>query len=359
MTMPVIDVPSIDVSSEGGLASAYIAMEREEACSVASEVYGVTGMAVKFATEKDDTFRIDGVDGRQFVLKVANPNEDELEIDFQVALMEHVAKKDAGIPVPRVIPTSTGTLHTYIEDRAGQRRIVRLMNYAQGTPLDTTDSSPREREQIGEILARLRLATADFAHPGDARVLAWDVQHVLNLAPLLDAVDDAQQRRQLEAGLERFARLEPEVRKLRTQVLHNDFSKSNIVVNHSLPGFVTGIIDFGDAVRTAVAIDVSTALLNQLPRDARQNPVPDIFAQGRDVLRGYLRRAELTEHELELIPHLTMARVVARALITLWRVKQFPENATYIMRNTEQGWAQLEWFLARSVDEVSATLLSR
>ncbi|OBR46310.1 phosphotransferase [Paraburkholderia tropica] len=354
-----MNMPVIDVSSEGGLASAYIAMDREEACQIAQDLYGVTGTAAKFATEKDDTFRIDCMDGHQFVLKVANPNEDEMEIDFQVTLMGHVAKRDAGIPVPRVIPTSDGSLHSYIEDRAGQRRITRLMTYARGTPLDSTDSSPQEREHVGEILARLRNATADFQHPGDARILAWDVQHALNLAPLLNSVDNVQHRQQLKAGLDRFAQLAPEIRKLRTQVLHNDFSKSNIVVDHSLPEFVTGIIDFGDAVRTAVAIDVSTALLNQLPRDARESPVRDLFAQGRDVLRGYLRHAELTEHELQLIPHLTMTRVVARALITLWREKQFPENATYIMRNTEQGWAQLEWFLSRSIDEVSSMLLSQ
>ena len=103
---------------------------------------------------------------------------------------------------------------------------------------------------------------------------------------------------------------------LRTQVLHNDFSLSNLVVDRREPAFVTGVIDFGDAVRTAVAVDVSTALLNQLPRDAAERPPDDLLAAGRDVLRGYLRFADLTEPELALIPHLVMARVVARALIT-------------------------------------------
>lgn len=87
-------------------------------------------------------------------------------------------------------------------------------------------------------------------------------------------------------------------------------------MDHSHPDLVTGVIDFGDAVRTAVAIDPSTALLNQLPRNAAEVPIDDLFADARDVLRGYLSAAELTDTELQLLPHLVMGRVVARALIT-------------------------------------------
>jgi hydroxylysine kinase len=230
------------------------------------------------------------------------------------------------------------------------------MTYLEGTPLDRTQTSRAEREKIGEVLARLRLATAGFAHPGDARVLAWDVRHVLGLATLVDGVDDPGRRQALEAGLERLRSLWPQVEGLRTQVLHNDFSLPNLVVDHEDPAFVTGVIDFGDAVRTAIAVDVSTALLNQLPRDAVERPPDDLLAAGRDVLRGYLRFAELTDRELALIPHLVMARVVARALITTERARLFPENAGYILRNTEPGWGQLAWFLARTVDQFSGLL---
>ena len=107
---------------------------------------------------------------------------------------------------------------------------------------------------------------------------------------MLDSVADDGHAALLRAGIERYmTEVAPRVPGLRRQVLHNDFSTSNIMVDHDDPSFVTGIIDFGDTVRTAIAIDVSTALLNQLPRDATD----DMFAAGRDLLRGYLRSAEL------------------------------------------------------------------
>ena len=345
------------VTQSGGLATPYVSMSDEEAVALAGAHFGIRGDVTRFATEKDDTWRLESPDGRHYVLKVSNPSEDTSEISFQCALLQHVATVDPLFPVPRLILDPSGRAHFAVTDRAGQQRQVRLMTYLMGTPLDQTHCSPNERERVGEMLARLRLATAGFCHVADDRVLAWDVRHLSSLHHLLENVTDRNQRRSLATGLERFAMQESKITRLRRQVLHNDFSKSNIVVDHACPEFVTGIIDFGDAVRTAVAIDVSTALLNQLPCHARNRPHDDLFLEGRDILRGYLRIADLTDEELALIPHLTMGRIVARALLTLWRARLFPSNAAYILRNTAQGWAQLDWFLTRSVADVSAALL--
>lgn len=73
-------------------------------------------------------------------------------------------------------------------------------------------------------------------------------------------------------------------------------------------------------------------------------------------MEGYLSIADLTDDELSLIPHLVMGRIITRALLTLWRAKLFSANERYIMRNTEQGWHQLNWFLARSSEQVSDIL---
>jgi hydroxylysine kinase len=344
--------------NEGGLLTSFVRMPGSEASDLARMLYpSFHGRATRLATEKDDTFRLDTADGPQFILKVSNPAETETELMFQIGLMQHVVRVDPSLPVPRVIPDVHRRVLAQIADQAGQQRYVRLMSYLKGAPLDSTGSSPWERELVGRILGRLRLATANFSCPGDSRLLAWDVRHLLSLRPLLGEVGNAYHRQQLARGMERFESLYHRIRPLRTQVLHNDFSKSNIIVDHSDPSFVTGIIDFGDAVRTAVAVDVATALLNQLPSDAASRADDDIFREGRDIVRGYLSVAELTSEDIFLIPHLVMARVIARAIITLRRARSFPENSAYILRNTQQGWDQLDWFLRHSVEEVSSSLI--
>ncbi len=339
---PVID--------RGGLSASFVPMPVAEAVQLLHDNYGLIGKATRLTTEKDDTFRIDEHSGSRLVLKIANPLEDLSEIDCQVSLLKHIEARNENLPVPRVLSSLSGQAHFPYEDRFRQMRQVRLMSYLEGIPLSDLSSTAQERFEVGKALAKLRLAMADFSHPGDSRILAWDVKHLLHLDSLLVEIPDMHRRSQLEAALNRFAQIEGDLAKTRTQVVHNDFSKSNVVVDRGHPGFVTGIIDFGDAVRTSIAIDVSTALLNQLGRTG------DIFREVRDLLRGYLSIADLTGQELSLIPHLVMARVVARALLTTWRARLFPENAVYILRNTEQGWDQLNWFLSRGIPEVSEEL---
>lgn len=341
------------VTEQGGLAADCIPVSQSEAEGFAAKYFNLSGEFTRFATEKDDTFRIVTSSTQKYVLKLANPAESIEEILFQTALLKHIAEKAPALPVPRTLPSVSGEELVRVRDKAGQHRYLRLLSYLEGTPLSDTTSSVAGREEIGRVLAQLRYATADFSHPADDRVLAWNVQHLAGLEHLLEYVEDKTQRRSLAAGLSRFHSFSDRLAACRTQVLHNDFSQSNIVVCHDSEPFVRGIIDFGDAVRTSIAIDVSTALLNQLPR----TPSPDPFAHGRDVLRGYLSVADLSSEELALIPHCVMGRVIARALLSIWRGSMFPNNYDYIMRNTEQGWHQLDWFLTRSADAVSAELM--
>lgn len=335
---------------QGGLAVPYVAMAEAEAVDLVRARFGIEGRATRFATEKDDTFRITASDGRRFVLKVANPAEDVPEIDLQLCILGHLEATAPRLPVPRVIVNSSGESLFSHQDRAGQNRPVRMMTYMDGQPLSEVPSTAAGRQEIGKLLAQLRLALADFSHPADSRVLAWDIQHLLSLESLLGAVEDPAQRRRLEAGLQRFAAIDGRLAGTRKQVLHNDFSQSNIVVDAELPTFVSGVIDFGDAVRTSVAIDVSTALLGQRPGQSDG----EFFGHGRDLLEGYLSVADLTAEELSLLPHLVMGRVIARALLSMALARAVPANAAYVTRFTHHCWPQLDWFLSRSADEVSS-----
>jgi Ser/Thr protein kinase RdoA (MazF antagonist) len=97
--------------------------------------------------------------------------------------------------------------------------------------------------------------------------------------------------------------------------------------------------------------------MNQFPLDFDADGPHDLFAQARELLRGYLAHAHLSADELILIPHLAMARVAARALLTSWRAMLFPENEAYILRFTRPGWEHLRWFMQRDHETVSQALL--
>ena len=338
---------------QSGLAASYVNMTEDEAVELARVHFGIDGKPTRFATEKDDTFRIAPASGPRYVLKVANPTEDVAEIDFQIRVLEHVATRAPALPIPRVIPNKTGEGHFAYHDRAGQRRQVRLMSFVEGLPLSEVVIDVRGREEIGRLLATLRLALADFSHPTETRIVPWDVKNLPTLAPLLPEITDTAWRAKLETVLERFASIEPRLKQCRQQVLHNDFTRSNIVADPNLPTFISGIIDFGDTVRTAIAIDAATAMLNQLPEKMEG----EIFAHGRDLLRGYLRIADLTAEELALIPPLIMSRLTTRILLSTAMANRVPSVADYVLRNNHMTWGQIDWFLNRSMDDLFNELI--
>ncbi|MCV6594020.1 MAG: phosphotransferase, partial [Silicimonas sp.] len=155
---------AMDVAREGGLAGAYVPVSEDRARVLLRTHYGFGGALKRFETEKDDTFRVTRDDGARFVLKIANPDEPWTEVEFQSALLDHVAARDPSLPVPRNVPDSRGRA-LFSEDFDGVVRIVRLLTYLEGTPLCETTSNAAERVQIGRMLARLRHATEGFSHP--------------------------------------------------------------------------------------------------------------------------------------------------------------------------------------------------
>lgn len=355
--VPLTRTEAIEAPLASSLSIGFTRLSEADAVRLTQQIYGISGHATRFATEKDDTFRIDAADGARYVLKVSNPGEPLDELDLQVAVMRHVAQVAPDLPVPRVVRSIDGQFVVSIVPAAQERRTARLYTYLEGVPLDAVRTSARHRYEIGEMLARLRLATASFTHPHEHRVLAWDVKHMASLSGLREHIADPSHRSLIEQAFVRFAAIAPALARCPTQVVHNDFNRSNIVASLDGPNFVSGIIDFGDTVHTAIAIDVATAVMNQFPPDFDANSGDDLFDEPRDLLRGYVAHATLSDEELRLIPHLAMARVAARALLTSWRAKLFPENEAYILRFTRAGWEHLRWFMQHDHDTVSNALL--
>lgn len=348
---------ALDTFLASGLSVSFSRLNNIDAIAIMQRVYGIDGVATRFSTEKDDTFRIDASDGARYVLKVSNPGETAEEIDLQISAMRHVAEVAPHLPVPRVLPGIDGRWVAPVAAPGQPHRTARLYSYVDGKPLDALPASAVNHYEIGEVLAQLQLAMTGFRHAHEHRVLAWDVKHFASLAGLLVHIVDPLHRALIEEAFVRFAAIEPALRRCRTQVVHNDFNRSNIVANPAGPAFVSGIIDFGDTVHTAVAIDVATAVMNQFPLDFDADGPHDLFAEPRELLRGYLAHARLSADELALVPHLAMARVAARALLTSWRAMLFPENEAYILRFTRPGWEHLRWFMQRDHEAVSSALL--
>lgn len=326
----------------------------QEAASLAAEAFGITGTATLLTSERDQNFRIDAADGQAYVLKVTHPFEDPVVTDFQTRAQIILSHPDAALPIPRLLDTLDGQPIFWAPVGNGDaRQAVRLISFLSGTPLFKLRAGSTQRRALGQALARFDLALQGFSHPGGAQKLLWDIQHLSDLEPLLVHIEEPEKRALAQKFLRAHeAGVTVSKHALRRQVIHNDLNAYNVLVDAGNPDVVTGILDFGDMVEAPLINDLAVACAYQLADEG--NPM----VSAGDCIAGYHAVLPLTDLELKLLPHLTIARLLVTVLITEWRARQHPENRAYILRNNPLSWAGLRRFDATPMTQVEDQIMT-
>ncbi len=328
-------------------------LDLRQAQALAAEVYGIDSRATVLSSERDQNFRLDGRDGGTYVLKVTHPAEDPGVTDFQTQAQLHLMRAQPALPVPGILPTTSGeSIHWREVGAGGLRQAVRLITFLPGVPLYKVARSARQRQALGGALARFDQALAGFSHAHSNHRLLWDIQHVSQLRPLLALVEDSPRRALATRFLDHYEQATAQrVAGLRRQVIHNDLNAYNVLVDEHDTERVTAILDFGDMVEAPLVNDLAVACAYQLA-DA-----PDPLATALDCIRAYHRVLPLTEAEAGVLPDLIAARLLITVLITGWRARQHPENSAYILRNNALSWTGLHRLAALPRGQAEHTVL--
>ena len=306
---------------------------------VAAEVFGVRGPARPLVSERDQNFAVVDEDGDGWVLKVSNAAEDPGVVEMEVAAVARIAKVDPSLPVPRARPTLDGGPIGHVEVAGSGTHLVRLIPLLPGRNAKPEELTDEHVRAIGTVVARIGLALRGFFHPSAGRVILWDQQHLPRLFQHAALVEGGRRRDLLERVLERFSeRVLPALPKLRSQVIHNDVTLDNLLVDAR--GTVTGIIDFGDMAHTALVFDIP-ATLQSLFRER-----DDIFEVATAFLDGYKSVLPLEDAEAQLLVDLLAGRMAQTILISAHRTRQYPDNA-YI-----RGWWEPAWTLLAQLESV-------
>jgi Ser/Thr protein kinase RdoA (MazF antagonist) len=247
--------------------------------------------------------------------------------------------------VPRVVPATDGQPWTVVADGPLRGRVVHVLTYLDGQLLRSVRTDHALRRTLGVTLAELGRALRDFDDPLVHRPLLWDLAQLPRLQPLLPKNQGI-----LGEQLSRLAaRLPPRLASQRQQLVHNDYSPDNTLISADASR-VGGIIDFGDVTVTALVNDVAIAATYQLSDEG------DLLGPALDLICGYHATTPLTAAELDLLPDLILARIVARIVISEWRAERFPENRTYVLRNTPRAWEHLHRWLSLPAGQIAARI---
>lgn len=301
-----------------------------------ADAYGLEGECSRLAGERDLNFRFDGNDGARRLLKIWNHTQDPAVIDFQMGALAHIRVSDDAIPAPSAINSRDGRPTSVAVSTDGTRHPACLLSWLDGRFAREAPAASGARASMGHWLARLDRALADYRHPAENRVMIWDLARADRLASLLPAVTPAPIRRLAEAQLQRFeAHTRPVLDTLRRQTVHGDFNLDNVLTTDDHEQ-VSGIIDFGDSLRTPLICELGIACAYQL------DPGPDPLSGPLPLLRAYHAVCPLEPEEVALLPELIAARLTASIVITSHMAALHPENRDYLLIDNATAAQQLE-----------------
>jgi len=303
------DVELFDAPTAAGVA----AVDVEEAEYITRRCFGIRVDAERLTGERDENFRMRTKQGAEFVLKVANPNESAATYDLIAAALLHLERVDPTLPVPRMCPDENGRMQVHFVDRCGQQRLAMLCTFLPGVPLISATRSPAQWSSCGQLLARMGRALRSFEHAASHRLLAWDLRQLPRAVKLLPHILELPFREFITRFIHRFTvDIAPRVALLRRQFVHNDFNARNIIVDATDTSRVSGIIDFGDALNTALIADVAVGVIGQLatPETADQ-------AVG-EFVHAYCVIEPLSSEELQLLNWMVAGRIVQNIVLISW-----------------------------------------
>ena len=115
------------------MSTAYpnIKISEQEAGQIAEALYGLKGTVHALPGEIDFNFRI--VSGDQsFLLKIGRPDAEQDYLEYQQAILQHLAQGDTGIISPQPIPDLSGNFISHTRDKEGNTRLVRMLGWIEG-----------------------------------------------------------------------------------------------------------------------------------------------------------------------------------------------------------------------------------
>jgi 4-aminobutyrate aminotransferase-like enzyme len=293
--------------------------------------------------ERDQNFRADTADGRRFLFKISNPADGLPIMELQAAALRHIELVDPGLPVMRPLPAAAGEPWVEVPGPDGRMYAARLFTFLPGRVIPNAALTTEAIWFFGQTTARLGRALRGFFHPAADYEILWDITRAPKLRPLLAHISDATGKAQVERVLDRFeARVAPALPGLRAQVIHNDMSLYNALIDDDLR--VSGIVDFGDMTHAPLVCDLAVSIADVLHGRA------DAIEAAEAMIGGYVSVTPLEDEEAGLLADLVATRLATEVTVTAWRVGLYPDNAAYAASGEPGARSFLDAIEAMGID---------
>ncbi|QTE22055.1 aminotransferase class III-fold pyridoxal phosphate-dependent enzyme [Polaribacter cellanae] len=319
-------------------------MQIPEAEKILFEQYSIKGKASKLPGELDANFKIKVDNKPTYILKIANENSSESELDFQEKILLHLSNSAKNKAFPQLIKTNSGNYISEIETEKGIFRKVRLLSWMEGRIWSRVNPQLNDlRFSLGQKVGEITHKLLGFKHKEAARKFVWDNAQTSWVKDHLHLFSKGK-KELVSYFLNRFFYFEKDYKKLRKSVVHNDVNDHNILVSEDLlKPTVTSIIDFGDAIKTQVINDVAITCCYAIMHHN------DPLEASLSIVKGYNATFKLEAKELKFLYTLIGIRLVISVTKAAINKKENPEN-TYLLISEKPAWELLKKWKTVSED---------
>jgi homoserine kinase type II len=239
------------------------------------------------------------------------------QLPFYLHYMQHLARR--ALPVAEPQADAQGQILHRLQGRPAA-----LLNRLRGRHVEAPDL--RHIEQMGEMLARLHLASADFAmRQPNPRGLAWWVQTAPEVLPFL-CTERARLLRD-ELAFQQEVATSGAAAALPQGVIHADLFRDNVVFDDAAGADrLSGLFDFFFAGVDCLLFDLAVCLNDWCIDPASGRLVEQ---QAVALCDAYQRLRPLTGGELRLMPAMRRAAAFRFWLSRLWD-QHLPRDAALL-----------------------------
>ena len=272
----------------------------------------------------------EGADGKgaRFILTMYEQRTEVAELPFFLGLLDHLAER--GCPVPRTIHDREGAAFRFHEGKA-----LALIEFLPG--VSVSNPTPGQARAVGEALARVHLAAADYPASransltlADWRSLATACgrEGLDGIHPELGAL--------VERELARLKRRWPS--DLPRSVIHADLFPDNVLMRGDE---VTGLIDFYFACTDITAYDVAVTHAAWCFSEDGRRFLPDLSAA---LLAGYRAVRPLSEAEQAALPLLAQGAAMRFLMTRAYDWMNTPAGALVTRKDPMAFARRLEFY---------------
>lgn len=310
---------------------------------LANQYYGIQGSVKKLNGEIDLNYHIKDHSGKEYILKIANAQENIQQLDLQNNFMHYIRASGVDLTLQDVVTSLHG--EEIIKLTVGNEiRFMRLLTWIEGRVFaDVKPHSTLLLYRLGEMCGKLSKGLVGFEHPAAHRFMKWDPSQAGWVYDHLDKFT-GEKKEIADYCFALFTNAQPILETLRKGINHNDGNDYNVLVSGTgNEVFVPGVIDFGDAVYTQTINELAIALAYVMMHK------PDPLQAALDVVKGYHDQFPIVEKELSVLFPLVVTRLLISVTCSEINLQEHPENE-YLQISDAPAWDLLKKLVKISPD---------